>query len=346
MILKNQSKYYCPACEEEVIFKNGLINQSHFSHRRSSFCSSFSEGESAEHLKGKLLLYDWLKKERMDVELEAYLPELSQRPDLLIQLESERIAVEYQCSPIGRNKIISRTEGYLQNNIKVYWILGDKLKVSKSLQPKHFTYLSMNTGQQCVLLQLDQEKKQLELLTQFRTSYKGAGCIRKWVRYSDSIESFRSIYNSSQKSCFPDHTSRTYQEKKLQQLSFFKNKNAQHFFELLYLNGMTIDQLPEVIFHSVPSEWMISTFPFQWKLLMLLWLNRFAVSKVFTVNGLVREVEIWEQGKDIVHHILPNVEQTILYRPFLEFLDLLCEYRLLKEAGEGKWVRSRKTIFK
>jgi len=343
---KNQSKYYCPACKEEVIFKNGLINQSHFSHRRSSICSSFSEGETAEHLKGKLLIYDWLKKERIDVELEAYLPELSQRPDLLIHQESERIAVEYQCSPIGRNKIISRTKGYLQNNIKVYWILGDKLKVSKILQPKHYTYLSTNTEKQCVLLQLDQTAKRLELLTQLRTSYKGVDCTRQWVHYSDSIGSFRSVYKGSQKSCFPNHTSRTNQEKRLQQLSFFKHEKALHFFELLYLNGMTIDQLPDVIFHSVTSEWMILTFSFQWKLLMLLWLNRFSGSKVVTVNGLVREVEIWEKGKDIDYHILPNVKPTIVYLPFMEFLDLLCEYGLLKKVGEGKWVRSKNTLFK
>lgn len=45
----------------------------------------FSENESEEHLKGKELIANNCDKYGIEYEVEAFLPELNQRPDVLIQ---------------------------------------------------------------------------------------------------------------------------------------------------------------------------------------------------------------------------------------------------------------------
>ena len=68
----------------------------------------FSEGETEEHLSAKELLYEWLTDET--IEIEAYLPDLQQRPDLLVG----KTAIEVQCSALSWSRFVQRTEKYLR----------------------------------------------------------------------------------------------------------------------------------------------------------------------------------------------------------------------------------------
>ena len=71
-------------------------------------CSQlFAEGESTLHLQGKIQLYEWFKKHGHQVKLEPYLKELSQRPDLLVTIDKEQFAVEFQCSTISHENGIN-----------------------------------------------------------------------------------------------------------------------------------------------------------------------------------------------------------------------------------------------
>jgi len=119
--------FYCPTCQEEVILRSGEKVTAHFAHRSHSSCPSSAGGESAYHQQGKLLLYEWLTRQRLTVELEVYLPEIQQRPDFLLHLNGRRIAMEYQCSKISADEIMKRTNGYYKNDMHVIWILGEKL---------------------------------------------------------------------------------------------------------------------------------------------------------------------------------------------------------------------------
>src|SRR5699024_5361090 len=76
------------------------------------------------HEKGKLLLYQWLKKHNVDVRLEHYLPNIQQQPDLFLQLNKQRIAIEYQCSKIPITQLQKRNKGYQNAGITPIWILG------------------------------------------------------------------------------------------------------------------------------------------------------------------------------------------------------------------------------
>lgn len=114
---------YCPGCEGRVIFKKGSKTLPHFAHVSLGRCASFSEGETQEHLAGKELLYHWTKS----ATLEAYLPKLQQRPDLLWG----KLAIEVQCSPLAFERFFARTNNYLTHGYLPWWLLGEKLRPNK-----------------------------------------------------------------------------------------------------------------------------------------------------------------------------------------------------------------------
>ncbi len=122
----------CPGCGEAVIFKNGREKIPHFAHQINQECRSLSEGETAEHLAGKELLLRLLPAEAC---LEAYLPELAQRPDLLWR----RLAVEFQCSGITARRFQERTHNYLVQGYDPWWILGRRFLPGRGLRWSQLT---------------------------------------------------------------------------------------------------------------------------------------------------------------------------------------------------------------
>ncbi|OMP67094.1 competence protein CoiA [Domibacillus epiphyticus] len=114
-----KTPYFCPQCGRPVVIKAGDVNIPHFAHEANSSCDSFSEPESPRHLSGKLDLFNWIASTR-DAEMEARLPDRSQRPDIL----TGTIAVEYQCSAITSSLFRSRTERYNNRLLTPFWLYG------------------------------------------------------------------------------------------------------------------------------------------------------------------------------------------------------------------------------
>lgn len=122
--LKKSNTFLCLQCNAEVILKNGLINIPHFAHTSNSECThSFSEGESEDHLNGKIQLYEFLKQQKRKPQLEPFIPTIQQRPDILVPHSHSAVAIEYQCSPILTTIMDRRNEGYKRQNIEPLWIL-------------------------------------------------------------------------------------------------------------------------------------------------------------------------------------------------------------------------------
>ena len=97
---------------------------SHFAHHAGADCHLFSEGETKAHLAGKTRIFNWCRQNHLAVKLEAYLPRLKQRPDILVYWHHHWTAIEFQCSPISFEKLVERTQGYRTHGYKVWWILG------------------------------------------------------------------------------------------------------------------------------------------------------------------------------------------------------------------------------
>ncbi|WP_176463543.1 competence protein CoiA [Oceanobacillus manasiensis] len=126
--------FTCPVCGGKVIMKAGTKVIPHFAHHHVSSCAASEGGEGVYHEKGKLLLYEWLLSQQLSVSLEAYLPEIQQRPDILLMIGSKTIAIEYQCARISPSIIYERNKGYEKAGITPIWIMGEQLLKRKSSQ--------------------------------------------------------------------------------------------------------------------------------------------------------------------------------------------------------------------
>jgi competence protein CoiA len=122
--LRHEGTFLCPACRNEVILKLGTKQAWHFAHKSKQSCTDKMEGESSYHIEGKKLLYEWLQKQKLDVHLEPYLPEIKQRPDLLVTTAKQTYAIEFQCAKISPQLFAKRTVTYQKNNLLPIWILG------------------------------------------------------------------------------------------------------------------------------------------------------------------------------------------------------------------------------
>lgn len=119
--LKNSGPYFCPACKKPVFMKAGRQKLPHFAHLER--CPVKPGGESGKHLAGKKALFHWLVKNGYEVRLEQYLPEIQQRPDLLIHAGQRLIALEFQVSEIPVDSLVARTKAYSDYGVFPIWIL-------------------------------------------------------------------------------------------------------------------------------------------------------------------------------------------------------------------------------
>lgn len=119
----------------------------------------YSEPETEEHLNGKRLLYEWIKKQDgvTNAVLEGWLPETKQRPDIMFNYHGKKCVIEYQCSPIS-SEYYDRRDLYQSAGIKDIWICGTE----KYIQCLHKGngVKRLNTLEECCGLYFNSTTKQ------------------------------------------------------------------------------------------------------------------------------------------------------------------------------------------
>ncbi|MHC9536512.1 competence protein CoiA [Dellaglioa sp. BT-FLS60] len=160
--VKQNETYFCPGCGERVIFKQGPQKQAHFAHYKKS-CHFFSEGETNSHVTGKNLIKVWAEKRHKKAEIEEYLPELKQRPDVLVTLRNSQLVIEYQCSPLSLSSFTKRTKGYKKYGYRVFWILGKRHMLNQRLTQQQAMFINFHKNIGYFLVFLDAERQCLIL---------------------------------------------------------------------------------------------------------------------------------------------------------------------------------------
>ncbi|MBE6173899.1 MAG: hypothetical protein E7153_13840, partial [Enterococcus faecium] len=122
----------------------------------------------------------WLKKSYPRVEMEGYLSQLMQRPDILVGHH----AFEIQCSPLSYERMIERTINYKANGYVVWWLLGMKFfKRNDRLRlEKKFCYY--DDLRQLHFWQIDWSTQKVYLYSQIFTDLSGK------IRFEQSSWSF------------------------------------------------------------------------------------------------------------------------------------------------------------
>lgn len=157
--LRQQQQFFCPQCQEPLQLKIGQIRIPHFSHFQQSDCEAlFSERESQTHLLGKQHLYEFFERLALSPQLEPYLPQIKQRPDLLIEYVNRQFAIEFQCSNLQREIFLERTLGYIRAKITPIWILHTPQRKKNGLGIQKIAlnhtiaqYMMQNNGQRYLI---------------------------------------------------------------------------------------------------------------------------------------------------------------------------------------------------
>src|SRR5713101_7130287 len=118
----------CPNCRGAVHVRGGpeRRTQLHFAHQRGE-CAWSTESESVRHMRGKMVLAQWLRKQfpQASISLEERLPEPSRIADILVtQTDGRGCAIEFQCAPLDVEEWQLRHAAYRKANIQDTWIIG------------------------------------------------------------------------------------------------------------------------------------------------------------------------------------------------------------------------------
>ncbi|GAA3021964.1 competence protein CoiA [Tetragenococcus solitarius] len=250
-----KTSLFCPSCHEAVFFKQGKVKLSHFAHFSHTQCMSFSEGETCEHLACKDFLVSWSQ----EGQLEAYLPKLQQRPDILYK----NIAIEVQCSSLPVERYVERTQNYLDNGYLPWWLFGKKLSPKNKFTPlqKAGTYYHRGSGFYFWLSKAD--IKEIWLLYHIRWHYRRGFFykIKKWrINELSLTELFTKLPSKPSNLAWDTRQYRFLIYKKLYQ----KQPKTIRLQEKLYLLGTTFQELPDWCYQ--PSLYQ---FYFEDKLLLL-----------------------------------------------------------------------------
>ncbi len=119
---------YCPNCRGIVHVRGGAEKrtQLHFAHQKGE-CAWSTEGESVRHMRGKVVLAQWLRDQfpSATVTLEERLPEPNRIADIFVaHSNGTRQAIEFQCAPLDIEEWRHRHDAYRRAGIIDTWIIG------------------------------------------------------------------------------------------------------------------------------------------------------------------------------------------------------------------------------
>jgi len=333
-ITKNHQSFKCPGCNDSVFLKRGASRIAHFSHYARSACQTFSEGETLEHLDGKKLIYDALISRNESVSMEPFLPELLQRPDVLWKKkDGTSLAIEFQCSSLSSRRMIERTKGYKSSGYDVVWILGSRFFFKGKLTPFHKLVLKENESGNFILNQLRTQTSELIQISNFkRSNYK---------QLSYQIDTFSFARQSSLKKAKHNISGKKFtllkQHKQLENYSYSQSKELQSFFKLMYSNRDSLISIPIELYQNVRLEWMIRTNTFEWKYLLLLWVESMTINQVITKRRIKKWSNKMILNRQIVFYEMPFVSKERYLEPFIQYLDVLTKTNVLIKTGNSKW---------
>ena len=180
-----KDSFVCPVCGEPVQLKTGQIRIPHFAHLVQGQCVESLEIETQEHLALKKELAQWCADSGLSYQLEVYLPEVKQRPDLLVG----KLAVEIQCSPLKLSSMAKRSKNYLAHGYQPVWICGSRVWGANRLKASSKQYCNYSRELGFHLWAADWEARRLSLYYhieegQDRQLYYGC---RSWAFGTNSL---------------------------------------------------------------------------------------------------------------------------------------------------------------
>lgn len=337
----NLKKLYCPTCNQSVFLKKGALKAPHFSHYKKEACESFSEGETMEHLNGKLQLYTILKNNKLNVELEAYLPNLKQRPDILLNTEHQKIAIEFQCSQLPIQKMLERTRNYLKHGYQPYWILGDRFFTNTQMTQLKRSFIRFNPKFGLYLLRYKTKNNHLEIIHSFNKKMNRIYNTEKTILSNRNLaqilqDDFSFTEGVSKKriedfSLYNAHLN-------LQKQMAYSNPRIRNFASLLYSESESLMSIPIEVYYPLDNQWIVLTEPVEWKYRLLIWVEKHESHQIITEKGLFSYIEELRKQKKLSLSEMPLLQKGHFYQIFVNYMKILVKMNILREIRARKWV--------
>jgi len=156
-----KENYFCSHCSQPVKL---IVNETSCFFRHISREHN-TVNERLIHQQGKVLIATVLEKYlSAKIEVEYFLPQIQQRPDIFI---NRHLAIEYQCAKIDVKTLSDRVAGYWQERIKNVWILGGNYLDIK-VRREHLKFISYSQELGYYLLMLDSQQRRFIIYYQIK----------------------------------------------------------------------------------------------------------------------------------------------------------------------------------
>lgn len=338
--LREKEEFFCPMCGEKVILKLGERKIFHFAHKSKKACSGEYENETQYHMEGKLKLFHWLKRQKVEAVLEYYDKEIRQRPDIVFYANGQKYALEYQCSPLSEEIFRKRTESYLQNNYIPLWILGeDRLQLKQgsavSLSNFHYLFLRETTDHQIYLPFFTPEDDRFDLFSSIYPYTAKYAHIQK-LEISSQQANLSSIIQPKINDYVNGFEWRRRMDHYQWNWSLHSGKEQMPFFQELYMHQLNPFLLPVEIGLPVPHGLLFQTVPFVWQTYVYLdLLFEKPAGKIISpeeINNCFRR----RARKGNIHvRNLPQIQKSNPLLAIYEYLHILAKFGAVDSAGNG-----------
>ncbi|NBJ70924.1 MULTISPECIES: competence protein CoiA family protein [Clostridia] len=345
-IKKSGQDFHCPVCKGAVYIRAGKKVIPHFAHRSIKECRSFEGGEGVYHEQGKMLLFRWLSEQKLAVQLEPYIKEIKQRPDILLNIGKKRIAIEYQCATTSPEVLKARTEGYRSIGISPLWVLGakhlqrsstNKLRVntfirffihqfSLNISPRIF-FLCPSTKHIIIVQDLYMVTKQTALGNLTTHPLRQVTFLELFHDTRFTREKLYTLWNK-EKLVF-----RTKPRNRLSNLEL-------QWHRWLYSKNLYLQTLPPIIYLPLRSQIIMQTplwkWQSQWVIEQLVW------CKIGRAINIEPETSMIDKNSSL-NEDLPLISNT--YNPLEEYMSILHQLGIFRQLSKTTFVKQATIYF-
>ena len=340
--LRRSTHYYCPGCRERVVMKLGEKKIWHFAHQGSPPCEMEWERESNYHLTGKQQLYDWLREDRQDVQLEHVLIASNQRPDLF--LPSSRTAIEFQCASIEASLLTKRSFDYNASNIHVTWILGAKrlkrlYSLIHTLSAMDWAAASNHRGSPAIYYYCPEERTFANLTIHYSLTPTKFICTTTYL--SASTTSYFDLFKSH--TPFTNHESMPiwFKQKQIWRQNPHGEKSFIYYFlrKRLYLSGKSIRFFPSEAGIPSSQNYWIETPSYLWQMwIIICFLSLIPQNKTFSMQSLINAFQqVIDATLIKVRNGPHNIQGEGVSAALKGYIDQLVRLKVLKEWDNERY---------
>jgi len=338
---QDRISFYCPACNQEVIIKAGTKVVAHFAHRSIVKCPSHEGSEGVYHEKGKLLLYQWLKGQGLSVHLEVYLPEIKQRPDLILTIHNKKIAIEFQCASISLKEVKRRNAGYKRAGIIPIWVLGGNRL--ERVSDNHF-----KLNQQLIPFIHQFPSSSISSLFFFSPNTRNLIRIQDIFITGKTMAigkiSIQRINGLTFKDMFKEHGFNPEGLYTLWEKEKFRLRVKQYqrlygqelaWHQWLYLKGIHREVLPSIIHLPVTQQFKMKTPPWNWQSRLVL--------DIIDPLPVGRPVSLQKVNHLLHAHHYPADSFPLIHSgisPVSEYLHFLSRLNIIKQTPAGNFIKT------